>query len=283
MRPLSRTIAPVLAVLAAISLTNPSEASAPPPPTDRAATTRAVARGFQTEDGYYCREVRGTQGYVKYTKVGKRHREWIPIGEIHTGPNTRGKFMTGTGVSSMLSGGLSADLGKSWKVGATFGATRSYSVKIHLPWLGHDRHKQVITAYRYQKVRINCGSRDPRTSIISYQKSPRMRYLPIGWAGRAKYRVPPPYTIVPCRSRGSEPDHKLYLAAGGQSVEVNWSHGYTASATLTGIGVSGTFSSTTSENRGIAFERNGKRKAWVCGDKSTLADSTRFYGNGYAR
>ena len=86
---------------------------------------------------------------------------------------------------------------------------------------------------------------------------------------------------MPCRSRGSEPDHKLYLAR-GQWVDVNWSHGYTASATLTGIGVSGSFSSTTSEQKGIAFKRDGKRKAWLCGDKSKLADSTRFYGNGYS-
>jgi len=107
-----------------------------------------------------------------------------------------------------------------------------------------------------------------------------MRYIPLGWSGRAKYRILPPFTVVGCRNRGSEPDHKIFLAR-GQWADVNWSEGYTTGATLTGIGVSASFSTTTSEEKGVEFMRTGKTKAWLCGDKSLVKDSTKFYANGY--
>ncbi|GAA1764140.1 hypothetical protein GCM10009795_008330 [Nocardioides hankookensis] len=274
---LTRTCAALLAAALATALLPglPAVGAAP----DAVSSPQVAARGFETEDGYYCHYVRNAGGYPKYQRVGKKTHEWVAIGELHTGSNTKGKFVTGTGVSTALAGGVTVDAGKNWSVGASLGYTKSYTLSISLKTLGPDQHRQVVSRYDYQKYRLYCGTKDPRTGLISYAASPKYRYLPLGWSGRAKYKIAGPSTIVGCRHRGSEPDHKVFLRR-GQWVSANWSEGYTATASLKGIGVSASFSSTTSQSRGVSFT-SIRKKAWLCGDKSLLADSTRFYANNY--
>ena len=251
----------------------PAQASAGPRP------ERLAARGFETEDGYYCRYERGTQGAVKYVKSGKRQREWVPIGEIHTGSNTKGHFLVGSKISTALSGGVTVNAGKSWSVGVSLGSTKSYTVDVTMRTLAPLSHKQVQSRYDYQKYRIYCGNRDPRTGIISYAASPKYRYLPLGWSGNVRYRDVSATGMPSCKGRGSVPDHKIALPH-GQMKRVGWSHEYSASVTLTGIGVGGTFTSSTGSSKAVEFWTT-KGKAWICGDSSSIQDSTRFYANNY--
>ena len=181
----------------------PTQATAGPHP------ERAAARGFETEDGYYCRYERGTQGAVKYVKSGKRQREWVPIGEIHTGSNTKGHFLVGSKISTALVGGVTVNAGKSWSVGVSLGSTKSYTVDVTMKTLPPLSHKQVQSRYDYQKYRIHCGNRDPRTGIMSYSPSPKYRYLPLGWSGNVRYRVVSAAGDPSCKSRGSVPDHQI--------------------------------------------------------------------------
>src|SRR4051794_41046189 len=117
---LTRTFATLAAALLATALLPGLPATGGTPDT----VPTVAARGFETEDGYYCHYVRNAGGYPKYKAVGTRTHEWVAIGELHTGHNTKGKFVTGTGVSTALAGGVTVDAGKSWSVGASLGYTK---------------------------------------------------------------------------------------------------------------------------------------------------------------
>ena len=76
--------------------TMPQSASAAAAPTP-AASAATVEQGVQaraqvpseTEDGYYCRYVRGMSGAFYYKGLGS-YTEWVPVGELHTGGNVKG-------------------------------------------------------------------------------------------------------------------------------------------------------------------------------------------------
>ena len=103
---------------------------------------------------------------------------------------------------------------------------------------------------------------------------------PTGWSGNARYREMTGSAVIRCRSdRGTVPDHKIFLPH-GQTKTIGWSKAYTANVSLTGLGVTASFSTSTETSRAVEFWTT-KGRAWICGDKSELKDSTRIYANSY--
>ena len=231
----------------------------------------------ETEDGYYCRYVRGMSGAFYYKGLGS-YTEWVPVGELHTGGNVRGQFSYGTEMSTSLSGGFSGDAGKSWSASLSIGRTTSYKVNVEMGVVSPDRHRKVMAQFKYRKVQVVCTNKDPRSGqIVQRDYSPRYRYIPGGWTANMKYARAG--TSVPsCRTgRGSVPEEKIYLPH-GQKKSITWSEGYRVSASLSGIGVNGTFESSSQTSKAVAFWTTQGR-TYICGNKTSLDDSTRFFTN----
>src|SRR4051812_18424151 len=75
------------------------------------ASRAARASDFYTQDSLWCYYGMNKGPKVSYEQVGKIRNEWVTIGEIHTGSNTKGEFFVGSKVSTTLAGGLSLDAG----------------------------------------------------------------------------------------------------------------------------------------------------------------------------
>jgi hypothetical protein len=264
-----------LAVLLALTLLSPLQA-AEAATLDRAVRTQQQVPS-QTEDGYYCRYVRGMSGAFYYKGLGTT-KEWVPVGELHTGGNVRGQFSYGTEMSTSLSGGFSGDAGKTWSASLSIGRTTSYKVNVEMGVVKPDRHRKVMAQFKYRKVQVVCTDKDPRSGqIVRRDYTPRYRYIPGGWTANMKYARAG--TAVPkCRTgRGSVPEQKIYLPH-GQKKSITWTEGYRVSASLSGIGVKGTFESSSQTSKAVAFWTT-RGRTYICGNKTALDDSTRFYTN----
>lgn len=267
-----------VALASVVALTAGLTSAAAVPAADAAQVASAAAQSqSDTEDGYYCRYVRGMSGahYYRYRSTGY---EWIPVGEIHTASNVKGRFAQGAEMSTTLAGGVSMNAGKTWSIGAEVTHTKSYKVDVQMATLGGGSNKKVLAKFKYQKLQLVCYDTDPRSGqIIRRDYTPKRVYTAQKWTTDLKYARASSKTPSCRTGRDSVPENKLYLPHGLKKSIVQ-SSSYTTSVTLSGIGVSGKFSSTSGTSRAFTFWTSSG-SSYICGNKQSLNGSSKFYAN----
>ncbi len=230
-----------------------------------------------SEDGYYCLYSRGTHSGFYYQDAGTS-TVWVPVGELHTAANVFGQFAYGTKLTTSLAGGVSVDGGKHWSVSASSGSSSSYQVATTMSVLPGNSHKQVQAAFKYQKVRVVCINKDPRSGqIVLRDYTPKYRYLPKTWTTDMRY-LSTSTSTPKCRTgRSSIPENKVYLPH-GQAKTFSWGHDYTTSVSMSVIGISGTFTSTDSTSKSVKFWTSSG-STYVCGNTSLLSGASKLYAN----
>lgn len=242
------------------------------------ATAQPASATAATEDGYYCRYVRGMSGAFYYNVLANT-RENIPITEVHTAGNVYAEFQYGTNYSITLGGGLNGS-GNGWSASASSGATKSTTISRSLPRFAGNSHRKIYAIWNYQRKQVVCTNTDPRSGqIVRRDYSPRQRYTPVSWTselttGAASTSVPRCNT-----GRTTSGVNKLLVKQGsGNALGINWSKAYTTSATLGGIGLSVSMSTTSGSSLDFkTYTSSGT--SWACGNKSTIADSSILYVN----
>lgn len=232
----------------------------------------------ETEDGTYCRYVRGMSGAFYY-QVLSNHYENIPVTEVHTAANVFAEYKYGQTVSFTLSGGLNAS-GGGWGLSASSGMTRSVTLSRSLPVFGGNTHKKIYAKWTYQKKRVVCTNKDPRSGqIVRRDYTPRQRYTPVAWT--SELTTGAASTTVPrCNSdRATLGINKVRVLKGtGNKVNINLSRAYSVGMTLSGIGVSATASATSGSSSDFGFYTSSGT-SYACGNASRIADSSRLYAN----
>jgi hypothetical protein len=268
----ARTLGLLLVPAGPLLLAAPAQARS----VDTAAATARSATS-DTEDGYYCRYSRGLSGAHYYEYVST-HYEWVPVAAIHTGRNVRATFAQGAEMSTSLSGGVTMNGGKTWSVGLSMGATKSYRVNVEMPRLGGGSHKKVLARFKYQKHRLVCYDTDPRSGqVIRRDRTPKYTYTPKAWTTDLKYAATTT-RVARCRTaRTAIPEQKIRLDHGFRK-SVTQTRSFTTTATLNALGVSGSFSSSSGSSKVFTFWTS-RGHSFICGDKTNLKDSSRFYAN----
>lgn len=241
-------------------------------------TAAPASANSATEDGYYCRYVRGMSGAFYYNVLANT-RENVPITEVHTASNVFASYKYGSNYSITLGGGLNAS-GKGWAASASSGATTSTTITRSLPTFAGNSHRKIYAVWNYQRRQVVCTNKDPRSGqIVRRDYTPRQRYVPMSWTselttGAASTSVPK------CRTgRTTAGVNKLKVIAGEKNaVGINWTKSYTTSASLGYIGVSATVSATNGNSSDFTTWTSSGT-SWACGNKSTIGDSSILYVN----